>query len=156
MHILEIIIGGLINKQNLKLRNIIKYMNSGMTHKDWIKSQFDKKRKKENYRNVLIHTSFIETIVKKSAGSSNFDCAIKILKADTKNKNEPLKEIDDLRKKRNAIIHEILNNKTFKVEDDINGVVKTMKALLKQIYSNSHLIDVYLQKNFEISSWKIF
>ncbi|MDO8594076.1 MAG: hypothetical protein Q7R93_00990 [bacterium] len=120
-----------------------------MTHKEWIKKQFDKERTKPSYRNVLIHASFIETIIRSKVRGSDFENAIVVLRP--KYKNEPFNTMDFLRGKRNNLVHGILRNKKFKTEQDITGIIREMSRLIKKIYRDSELIDSYFLKNFGFS-----
>lgn len=126
-----------------------------MDHKNWIKGQFKKEYTSSGYRNVLIHTSFIETIVKKEteARGVNFDCAIKILKANSKYNSDKLVKIDKLRNKRNIIMHELLENQDLD-EDLIDSTIKRMRNLLKEIYHNSSFIQSYFKKEYGIDTKK--
>lgn len=127
-----------------------------MTHQNWVKKQFSKRNTALYYRNVLIHVSFIETIVKEESGSSSFDCAIKILKANPKYKNELLQEINTLRIKRNSIVHDILKNKVFKTDNDIDKIVKEMHSLLRIVYSRSDFIYRHFFNKYSINTKTIF
>jgi len=123
-----------------------------MDHKDWIKTQFEKYVRR-CYRDVLIHTSFVETVARKEAEEENFYCAIKILRANNKYDQDRIDEIDELRNKRNKILHELLKDK--KLDKNLIDLrIKQMKDLLKEIYHNSSFIQRYFKKEYGIDTKK--
>ena len=128
-------------------------MSHDMNHLAWIKEQFQKKNTKVSYRNVLIHTSFMETVVKKEAdqGRVDFDCAIKILRSNSRYNRTTIIEIDGLRKKRNKIIHELLKNNGLD-EALINMTIKEMRGLLKNIYHNAPFVQRYFLNEYQIDT----
>mgnify|MGYP001577395302 CR=1 FL=1 len=123
-----------------------------MDHPEWIKNQFKKVRGRAWYRDVIIHASFIETATKSVAKERNsFDCAIKILKASEKYKDDKLDEIERLRKLRNRMIHDLLKDKEL-TNEAIIKTIREMKKILKDIYHNSVLIQEYFQKHRGINT----
>lgn len=123
-----------------------------MNHLAWIQEQFKKKNKTASYRNVLIHTSFVETVVKKEARHwANFECAIKILKSNPSYSKKTIDMIDELRKKRNRIIHELLKNEQLD-ENLINATIKEMKELLRNIYHNLLFVQQHFQKKYKVDT----
>ena len=123
-----------------------------MDHLDWIREQFLKRKNKiVSYRNVLIHTSFVETVVKKEARHANFECAIRILKSNSSYCATTMNMIDGLRKKRNKIIHELLKNKALD-ETLINMTIKEMRGLLRAIYHNSPFVQGYFRNEYQIDT----
>ena len=129
-------------------------VRDNMDHLTWIKEQFEKKNTRAIYRNVLIHTSFLETVVIKEAdqGRTNFECAIKILRSNAAiyNRNT-IDMIDGLRKKRNKIIHELLKNNGLD-EALINMTIKEMRGLLKNIYHNAPFVQRYFLNEYQIDT----
>jgi len=126
-----------------------------MTHQDWIKEQFKAEHTKNRYRDVLIHASFVETIVKEEANAKgmNFECAIKILKANNKYRSDKIYKIDELRIKRNKIIHELLKDRNMG-DKLIVSTIDDIHKLLREIYSNSSFIQNYFKKEYQIDTKK--
>jgi hypothetical protein len=137
-------------------------MRGDMNHSTWIAEQF-KKKTKACYRNVLIHTSFVETVVKEEALSKlskkkrkkkprkmGFECAIKVLRRNGYDRNM-VDQIDKLRDKRNKIIHALLKDMNLN-ERLINMTIREMRALLKHIYHNSAFIQGYFQNGYQIDT----
>lgn len=141
-----------------------------MNHVAWIQQQFAAKRTMACYRDVLIHTSFVETIVKteallalakprqpqtkkkgktqqKKRGGIDFAHAIGILRR----KGHAMTKIDQLREKRNKIIHELLRNVGL---DDmlVTRTIKEMRDLLEHIYHNSAFVQTYCQKEYQVDT----
>jgi len=141
-----------------------------MDHLAWIKKQFDRTRTTACYRNVLIHTSFVETIVKaeallelskqrqktkkkrsakrkKTRNEIGFADAIGVLRG----KGHAMYEIDQLRAMRNVIIHELLKNEKLG-EPLIRTTIEEMRVLLKHIYDSSSLVQGYFLKEHQIDT----
>jgi len=123
-----------------------------MNHLAWIQEQFENKNKTASYRNVLIHTCFVETVIKeKTRHRANFECAIKILRSNLSYGDEMIDKIDELRKKRNRIIYELLKNK--ELDDNfINAAIKEMRELLRSIYHNLPFVQHYFQKKYKVDT----
>ena len=123
-----------------------------MDHSDWIKNQFKKAKGRAWYRDIIIHASFVETVVKEVAqGGRNFEHAIKILQANSKHRGDKLDEIEKLRKLRNRMIHDILKDKNL-TNEVIKATIKEMKEILKNIYHHSLLVQEYFKKHYNINT----
>jgi hypothetical protein len=142
-------------------------MRGDMNHSTWIKRQFDKKRKTACYRDVLIHTSFVETIVKREALLKSpkrkqmqqqkkkeqrigFEKAIGVLRKTGYDANA-MSKIDQLRDKRNTIIHNLL--KEVKLDDKlIKATLREMRELLKWIYHHVQFVQAYFLREYQIDT----
>lgn len=124
-----------------------------MDHKDWVKNQFKRVKNRAWYRDVIIHSSFIETVVKETATNKNinFECAIEILKANNNYNQEDLNKIDKLRKLRNILIHELLKNNELTNEIVIKSI-REAKLIIKFIYHNVEFIQNYFSKKFDLDT----
>lgn len=122
-----------------------------MKHSDWVVNQFKEKRTKEQYRDVLIHTSFVETIVREETEGADFSCAIKILGRDKDSISEPIGEMESLRKLRNEIVHDLLKNPGL-TSELISSKIKEMKILLRKIYNNSSFVRKYFRKHYSVDT----
>jgi hypothetical protein len=126
-------------------------MRGDVDHLTWIKKQFAKKHTKACYRNVLIHTSFVETVVRKEARQRDFRRAIAVLRDNRGYDRNTVNRIDQLRDKRNTIIHELLKNKGLD-ENLINTTIKEMRELLEYIYRNSPFVQTYFRNEYHIDT----
>lgn len=128
-------------------------------HNEWIEYQY-KKALRPCFRDVLIHTSFIENIVRMEAdpnnkGKLNFAPAIRRLIAMrercNKYKDDKLDEITKLWRLRNEIVHEILRSELKEVE--IISKIKEMFTLIKDIYRESKFLQQFFGKyNLKLAS----
>lgn len=140
-----------------------------MINEEWIKKQFEYfKKYKHRYREVLIITSFIETIIKEEAynGSAvgrkrEFKNALELLGLKINSKNEKisnckqnsqykkdcLEEINLLRVQRNELLHDIIKKRLPK--EYIDGIIKEMAKNIKEICARSNLIRGYFKKNYK-------
>ena len=135
---------------------------------EFIKDQFRIFKKRGGYRDVLMHTSFIEAVVKNKANlekSGQFKQALeklglKIDKTNEKNacyritsnykdyKNSCLIEINLLRFQRNELLHDIIKKKLD--QEYINNTIKEMKQKIRLVYTKSKLIRDFFTNNFGI------
>ena len=122
-----------------------------MTHQEWVRNEFPCRRRSP-YRDVLIHTSFIETIIREKAkGHPPWKCAITILRGNHKYDGDKLAEIDELRKLRNRIVHDLLKDSNL-TNTLIRKILRDMKKLLKDIYHDSDVIKDYFRKHYGIDA----
>lgn len=120
--------------------------NSSLSHKEWIQYQFDCRDKKEQYRDILIHVSLVESILineseryhsfpcpNEKGNYRNFRYAISLLKGIYKNKkdNKEFGKIENLWKCRCELIHGIIKNGLSELE---------IKNLIKKIYKNIKIV----------------
>jgi septal ring factor EnvC (AmiA/AmiB activator) len=129
-----------------------------MTHNDWVRTQF--RRFKIRYRDVLLITSFIETIIRDKASCTacrrreDFEKSLKLLRRNSQYKNDCLKQIDKLRTDRNKLLHDIIREQlAHKVIDD---TIREMAENIRQICTGSNLIQNYFNENYKFDPAKFF
>ncbi|HZX50285.1 MAG TPA: hypothetical protein VFE94_04065 [Candidatus Paceibacterota bacterium] len=135
-----------------------------MENQEFVKKQFEIfKKRGANYRNVLILTSFIETIIRENASKGKklkeFKQSLVILGLDidpkdekvvsyrknSQHTNDCLIEINLLRVQRNELLHDILKEKHPK--EYIDKTIKEMARNLRSVCTSSNLIRDYFSKN---------
>ncbi len=124
-----------------------------LSHPEWVKYQFNEALR-PHFRDVLIHTSFVEAVVRIEADPKNqgkkisFGKAINIMFALRERCNlyldGKLDEILKLWRLRNEIIHEILTSKL--KEEEIIKRIYDMLDLIKIIYRESVFIQNFFNK----------
>ena len=126
-----------------------------MSHKEWVKNQFRAVRGRAIYRDVIIHASFVETATKQLGRGRDFQCSIKILNAKYPEHKIEVDQLEQLRKMRNRMVHDLLKDEQL-TNAEVIKVIRTMKKILREIYhkddglinkyfNEKHLIDT---KNF--------
>ena len=152
------------------MKQLIK--NIDMDNKQFVKDQFRIfKKRGVNYRNVLMLTSFIESIVRDQARQAkkrkDFKHALEILGLDidrtngiasynksSQYKDDCLIEINDLRVQRNELLHDIIKEKL--PQKYINDTIKKMGKNIRLIYTKSQFICNYFKNNFHFDIWDEF
>lgn len=141
-----------------------------MNNEEWVKTQFESFKKfKSRYREVLIITSFIETIIREVASSNKNNKEKKFkesleslgLKIDSNNekkssykqncqyKKDCLIEINVVRVQRNELLHDILKKEH--PQKYIDNIIKEMAENIKVICTKSNLIRDYFNKNYKFN-----
>ncbi len=137
-----------------------------MDNKEWVKEQFKSFRKRDaRYREALILTSFIETIVREEAVSNgkrtNFKQSLEVLgleidKRDERKstyssscgyKKDCLIEINFLRTERNELLHDILKKRL--PQKYIDAVVRKMRANIMSVFTKSIFVRCYFRNKYE-------
>jgi len=139
-----------------------------MTHNEWVQKQFTRFKKykdRPNYRDVLLITSFIETVVRDKASCTackrreDFKKSLEVLglkidgndkrkssyRQDCQYKEDCLIEINDLRVQRNELLHDIIREEL--PEEHIGDRIKEMAKNIEQICIKSNLIRNYFVTN---------
>ena len=124
-------------------------------HKVFIKDQFRILRNKHQLRDVILHTSFFESIILDTAElydkNDSFKKGLKKLgleinsldeniasySKDCENKDDMLFEINSVRVKRNELLHNIIKKRL--PQSDINETINEMGISIRDIYiTNLH------------------
>jgi len=128
------------------------------SNEEYVKDQFRIFVRRGQYRDVLMHTSFIETIIKEVSGvDGSFKSALKQLGLLINSKNEKessyvetcqykgdyLTEINKLRFQRNELLHDIMKKEL--PQDYIDKIRDEMRRNIWLIYFQSPLIRNYFR-----------
>ena len=123
-----------------------------MNHKEWIKNQFRAVRGRALYRDVIIHTSFVETATKQLGRVRDFQCSVKILRAGHPEHETETEQLEKLRKMRNRMVHDLLRDEQL-TNTEVIKVIRAMKKLLREIYhKNDGLINRYFNEKHKIDT----
>lgn len=121
-------------------------MGKNKSHDEWIVQQF--KNLKTQYRNALLHASFIEGVVfnKSKSTRRDFYHAIKWLHIHKKITNEERDALDKVRNARNKLVHDIVKEEASQKEieqwcDDLMSGV--MEAYRTNTFLNDELFMKY-------------
>jgi hypothetical protein len=137
-----------------------------MENAEWVKTQFGLPKKRGwRYRDVLLLTSFIETVIRdKAAGNrskrDDFKKSLKILglniatededgasyRQDGQHREECLIEINMLRVQRNRLLHDIIRDRV--PEEHINDTIKRMAKNIRRVCTESHMIREYFRTQY--------
>jgi hypothetical protein len=146
-----------------------------MRNKAWVRKQFElfkSPKRRPQYRDVLLITSFIETVIKDIASSSkctkpnnkcpkaNFKRSLEVLglRIDSNNEKkstyEPgcqhrkdcLKRINVVRVQRNELLHDIIKRRL--PPKYIDGTIKKMTKNIQQICTKSSAVRSYFVTNY--------
>jgi hypothetical protein len=133
-----------------------------MRHNKWVQNQFMLLKKHgANYRNVLLVTSLIETVVRDKASCTackkreDFKKSLKSLglvidgnnekessyQKDCQHKKDCLKEINEVRVQRNELLHDIIRKGL--PEKHIENTITKMAKNIEQICTKSNLFRNY-------------
>lgn len=117
-----------------------------LSHEKWVECQFNKYNK-SCFRDVVLHTSFIEsTIIAESERFHPFPClkergqfrtfgyAIELLKTNDDYKDKDFEAINDLREKRNNLIHGIMEEGID--QNEIESRVGKIYEKIKEVYKS--------------------
>lgn len=116
-----------------------------MNHKEWVKNQFRAVNGRAIYRDVIIHASFVETATKQLGRGRDFQCSIKILNARYPENKTEIGKLEQLRKMRNRMVHDLLKDE-YLTNAEIIKTIRSMKKLLHEIY---HVNNGIIKKCFE-------
>ena len=113
-------------------------MAKNLSHKDWVKQQFDK-YPKSSYRNVFVHSSIIEGILVNESGMDKFDSANKFLLCSQKINSSEFCVFNNIRKIRNKLAHNIFKGKGLSQ----NHIDKLRDDLMEEIH-NAYKVSIFL------------
>lgn len=119
-----------------------------MNHHSWVRVQFVKARR-PYYRDVIIHASFIETVVRQLTQRNTFEKAIKALKRKLPTKE--INQLDRLRKIRNALVHDLLKDPRM-TNDVIKRKIYELRRVITDIYCTQPLIQDYFAEGYNINT----
>ena len=123
-----------------------------MNHKEWVQNQFRAVNGRAVYRDVIIHASFVETVTKQMAKGKDFQCSIKILGAKYTEHKPEIDKLEQLRKMRNRMIHDLLKDKEL-TNSEIIKTIRSMKKLLREVYhANNGLIKRFFDEKYQIDT----
>ena len=123
-----------------------------MNHKEWVKNQFRAVIGRAVYRDVIIHASFVETATKQLGSGKDFQCTIKILAARYPEHKTEVDKLEQLRKMRNKMIHDLLKDEGL-TNAEIIKTIRAMKKLLREIYhTNNGLINKFFKEKYQIDT----
>ena len=118
-------------------------MVKNLSHNDWALQQFDKYLK-TSYRNVLIHASIIEGILRNESGQEKFYSANKFLFCNKQITISEFKVFDELRNIRNSLIHD-----SFKDKLEQNKIDELRDKLMKKIHESYRISNFLNKRLFE-------
>ena len=123
-----------------------------MNHQEWVKNQYRAVKGRAIYRDVIIHASFVETATKQLGHGRDFQCSIKILSAKYPEHKTEVDQLEQLRKMRNRMVHDLLKDEQL-TNAEVIKVIRAMKKLLKEIYHReSGLINRYFSEKHQIDT----
>lgn len=115
-------------------------MAKNLSHQNWVLQQFDKYLK-SSYRNVIIHASIIEGVLRNESGKNTFDLANKSLLLSKKITSSEFCIFNEVRNIRNSLVHESFKNKLAQNEID-----ELRDSLMEKIHK-AYKISIFLNKN---------
>ncbi|MEN6427999.1 MAG: DUF4145 domain-containing protein [Phycisphaerales bacterium] len=136
-------------------------------HKAWVADQFRNGRpRKRQYRDAVLHASFIEGIVRKNCTCQNrthkkskrwncknkkptFECAIEWLFNQGKIKTREKNALDAVRKRRNDLVHHIIELKAY--EGRILAWRDDLIKKLEKAYTISAFLRTELSREYRIT-----
>lgn len=119
-------------------------MKYHLSHKEWVKEQFRGNNYKVNYRNVMMHCSLIESLLKTQAKEETFDCANKKLLCLNIISGAEFCYFDKIRRMRNELIHNIFSKKLN--QDNIDRKVLSLMYNIKEVHKNSKFLKIKLSE----------
>lgn len=123
-----------------------------MNHKEWVKNQYRAVRGRAIYRDVIIHASFVETAAKQLGRGRDFQCSIKILSAKYPENKTEVDQLEQLRKMRNRMVHDLLKDEQL-TNIGVIKIIRVMKKLLKEIYhTEGGLINRHFNEKYQIDT----
>lgn len=104
------------------------------------------------YRDVIIHASFVEIVMKRLGKEKNFQCSIKILNARYPENKTEIDKLEQLRKMRNRMVHDLLKDGHL-TNAEIIKTIRSMKKLLREIYhTDNGMIKKYFEEKHQIDT----
>jgi|SRR3989338_2788972 len=123
-----------------------------MNHQEWVKNQYRAVKGRAIYRDVIIHASFVETATKKLGRGRDFQCSIKILRAKYPEHKPEVDQLEQLRKMRNRMVHDLLADGEL-TNEEIIKTVRSMKKIMREIYhTDNGLIKKFFAEKYQINT----
>ena len=123
-------------------------MVKNLSHKNWVLQQFEAKYLKSSYRNVIIHASIIEGILRNESGKSMFDLANKSLLLSKKISSSEFCIFNGVRAIRNNLVHESFKNGL--AQNEIDGLRDNLMENIHNAYKVSSFLDKNLFRKYNI------
>ena len=108
------------------------HMVKNLSHADWVRQQFDKRRLRSEYRNVLIHSSIIEGTLRNKSGRRTFDMANRRLLCSGKITSCEFCIFNEIRTIRNRLVHDSFKDGL--VQNQIDGLRDELMRKILQAY----------------------
>lgn len=123
-----------------------------MNHKEWVKNQFRAVKGRAIYRDVIIHSCFIEAVSRRLGNGRDFQCSIKKLRANYPDYKTEVDKLEQLRKMRNRMIHDLLKDEAL-TNAEITQTIRVMKKVLREIYSTDNgLVNKFFKEKYQIDA----
>ena len=123
-------------------------MVRNLSHNDWVIQQF-KKYLRPSYRDVIIHTSIIEGVLRNESKKGSFDSANKFLLQSKKIDSSEFYMFNEVRDIRNKLIHESFMNKL--VQNEIDKLRDDLRVKILYAYQNSNFLDNTIFKQYNVT-----
>jgi len=120
-----------------------------LNHNEWVLEQFQEKYLKKSYRNIVIHSSIVESVLVNKCGIDNFNSANKCLLYSKDINSGEFSMFDKIRKNRNKIAHEILKKKGLS-QKDMDKILHDLRTTILKVYETSNFLDKNLFKKYNI------
>lgn len=123
-------------------------MAKNLSHHDWVLQQFDKYLRRA-YRDVLIHSSIIEGVLRNESGKGKFDEANKHLLNTKKINSSEFCVFNKVREIRNSLVHDSFRSQL--VQNDIDKLRDALMENILDAYKKSTFLNEKLFKKYSIS-----
>jgi len=123
-------------------------MAKNLSHRDWVLQQFKNEYLETNYRNVLIHSSIIEGVLRNESREKTFDLANKFLLCSMKITSPEFCVFNEVRDIRNSLIHDSFRKGL--VQNDIDGLRNKLMERIHGAYRMSKFLNERLFRKYKI------
>jgi hypothetical protein len=118
------------------------------THDEWVQEQFSIKYLRKSYRNVLVHASIIEGVLRNESGASHYSSANKSLLRIGAISSSEFCHFEAVRSTRNELVHGAYRNGL--TQSEIDMLLKELIAQIKEVYKHSSFLGEKLFKKHSI------
>ncbi|OGI19665.1 MAG: hypothetical protein A3J06_03975 [Candidatus Moranbacteria bacterium RIFCSPLOWO2_02_FULL_48_19] len=119
-----------------------------LNHHEWVNEQFQEKYLTKTYRNVIIHSSLIEGILRHNSGEHTFDSANKSLLSIKKIDLPEFCMFKEISKTRNSIIHKIFERSLS--QKSMDKLLRNLRKKILEAYKTSDFLGLNLFKKYKI------
>ena len=124
-------------------------MARNLDHGGWVRRQFNQNGLKPSFRNVVLHVSFIESIVRNESKRGTFDAANMFLRISNSITQSEFEVFDRVRDLRNKLVHTIL--KKGLTQKEIESCRDALMKKILEAYRSSTFLDDRLFRQYDIS-----